>query len=37
MDILRTRLADLLPEPLDRVQEREQRQRRRIANLLGDR
>ena len=36
MDILRTRLAELLPEPLSRVQEREQRQRRRIARLLGD-
>ena len=36
MDILRARLAELLPEPLSRVQEREERQRRRIARLLGD-
>jgi hypothetical protein len=33
-DILRDWLAALLPEPLERVQEREQRQRRRISTLL---
>ena len=36
MDILRGRLAELLPEPLDRVLEREEEQRRRITDLLGD-
>jgi hypothetical protein len=34
IDILRARLDALLPEPLDRVQEREARQRRRLAALL---
>jgi hypothetical protein len=34
IDILRARLDELLPEPLDRVQEREERQRRQIAALL---
>ena len=34
MDILRARLDDLIPEPLTRVQERERRQRRRIAAIL---
>jgi hypothetical protein len=34
IDILRTRLEQLLPEPLDRVQERERPQRQRIAALL---
>ena len=33
-DLLRDRLDQLLPEPLRRVQEREQRQRRRVAALL---
>jgi hypothetical protein len=32
--LLRARLDELLPEPLQRVQEREQRQRRRVAALL---
>jgi hypothetical protein len=35
MDILRGRLAALLPEPLDRVLERERRQRRSLPKLLG--
>ena len=34
IDILRARLDALLPEPLDRVQEREARQRQRLAALL---
>ena len=34
--ILRDWLASLLPEPLERVQEREQRQRRRIERLLDE-
>ena len=34
IDILRTRLNELLPEPLTRVQEREKRQRRQIERLL---
>jgi hypothetical protein len=34
IDILRSRLDELLPEPLQRVQEREARQRRQIAALL---
>jgi hypothetical protein len=34
IDILRTCLDELLPEPLGRVQEHEARQRRRIAALL---
>jgi len=34
MDILRARLDELIPEPLTRVQERERRQRRRIAAIL---
>ena len=34
MEILRARLDDLIPEPLTRVQERERRQRRRIAAIL---
>jgi hypothetical protein len=33
-DLLRDRLDELLPEPLARVQEREARQRRRIATVL---
>jgi hypothetical protein len=33
LDILRARLAALLPEPLEDVQEREARQRRQIARL----
>jgi hypothetical protein len=37
IDILRARLDMLLPEPLDRVQEREARQRRQIAALLRSR
>jgi hypothetical protein len=37
IEILRTRLDELLPEPLERVQEREQRQRRRIKVLLEKR
>jgi hypothetical protein len=37
MDILRARLDELLPEPLERVLERERRQRRQIAALLGAR
>jgi hypothetical protein len=35
MDILRRRLDELIPEPLTRVQERERRQRGRIATMLG--
>jgi hypothetical protein len=35
IDILTQRLDGLLPEPLARVQEREQQQRRQIAALLG--
>ena len=34
MDILRSQLDGLIPEPLARVQERERRQRRRIATIL---
>jgi hypothetical protein len=34
IDILRTCLDELLPEPLVHIQEREARQRRRIAALL---
>ena len=34
VNILRRRLDELLPEPLSRVQEREQRQRRRVVALL---
>jgi hypothetical protein len=34
MDILRSRLDELLPEPLSRVQEREQRQRKSIKALI---
>ena len=34
IEILRARLDALLPEPLSRVLEREQRQRKRLANLL---
>jgi hypothetical protein len=34
-EILRNHLAGLLPEPLERVLEREQRQRRRLARRLG--
>jgi len=34
INILRNRLDELLPEPLSRVQERERRQRRRVAALL---
>ena len=34
IEILRARLNELLPEPLDRVQEREARQRRGIERLL---
>jgi hypothetical protein len=37
MDILRDRLDDLLPEPLGRVHEREQRQRRQVKKLLEGR
>jgi len=37
IDILRARLDELLPEPLARVQEGEERQRRRIAALLATR
>jgi hypothetical protein len=35
VNILRARLDELLPEPLARVHEREQRQRRRIAAVLA--
>jgi hypothetical protein len=35
IEILRRRLYEMLPEPLERVQEREARQRARIARLLG--
>jgi hypothetical protein len=34
IEILRARLDELLPEPLYRVLEREQRQRKRLAALL---
>jgi hypothetical protein len=34
IDILQSRFDELLPEPLSRVEEREVRQRRRIATLL---
>jgi hypothetical protein len=34
IDILRQRLDELLPEPLRRVQEREEQQRRKVAALL---
>jgi hypothetical protein len=34
IDILRTRLTELLPEPLSRVLEREARQRKRLERLL---
>jgi hypothetical protein len=34
MDILRARLTELLPEPLDRVQARERRERKRLVALL---
>jgi hypothetical protein len=34
VEILRTRLTELLPEPLDRVLEREARQRRRLERIL---
>ena len=34
VDILRRRLDALLPEPLVRVQERAERQRRRVAAML---
>jgi hypothetical protein len=37
IDILRAWLAARLPEPLSRVQEREQRQRKRVAALLNKR
>jgi hypothetical protein len=37
IDILRTRLNELLPEPLTRVQERERRQRKQVAVLPGRR
>jgi hypothetical protein len=36
IDILRARLDALLSEPLERVQEREQRQRRQIMRLVGE-
>ena len=36
MDILRARLDELLPEPLQRVHEREARQRRPIKAALDD-
>ena len=35
VDILRSRLDELLPEPLSRVLEREQRQRRHLTRLLA--
>ena len=35
IEILSARLAQLLPEPLKRVQEREAPERRRIAKLLS--
>jgi hypothetical protein len=34
VEILGRRLNELLPEPLERVHEREQRQRKRLAALL---
>jgi hypothetical protein len=34
IEILRARLDALLPEPLSRVLEREQRQRKRLAALI---
>jgi hypothetical protein len=34
VDILRTRLDDLLPEPLERVQEREEAQRTELRRIL---
>ena len=34
MDILRARLDELLPEPLERVQERERRQQARVRATL---
>jgi hypothetical protein len=37
IDLLRARLDELLPEPLSRVPEREQRQRQRVAALLNKR
>jgi hypothetical protein len=37
IEILRKRLDELLPEPLDRVLERDRRQQRRIAALLRKR
>jgi hypothetical protein len=37
VEILRARLDELLPEPLLRVQEREQRQRRAVLKLIGAR
>jgi hypothetical protein len=37
MDVLRSRLIELIPEPLPRVQERERRQRGRVAATLGGR
>jgi hypothetical protein len=35
IEILSTRLEELLPEPLAHVQEREARQRKQIEKLLG--
>jgi hypothetical protein len=35
IEFLRDRLDELLPEPLSHVLEREQRQRKRLAALLG--